>query len=103
MSLFNKERLTAWARIWQEKTVQGHAWWPQWPLQQSSLHRGIQSDRTVQGHWFRAALEVLQNPTSKPSALLSTVVANNSPHPVVQRATSDLQVSLQILSGLINC
>lgn len=50
-----------------KKPVQGHAWWPFWPLQHFSLGRAIQPDRTVQGHLFRAAL--LQNPTSKPSVL----------------------------------
>lgn len=51
----------------EKKPVQGHAWWPFWPLQHFSLGRAIQPDRTVQEHLFRAAL--LQNPTSKPSVL----------------------------------
>lgn len=51
----------------EKNPLQGHAWWPFWPLQHFSLSRAIQSDRTVQGHLFRVAL--LQNPTNKPYVL----------------------------------
>lgn len=47
--------------------VQGHDWWPLWPLQHFSLGRAIQPDRTVQGYLFSAAL--LWNPTSKAAVL----------------------------------
>lgn len=81
--------------------MQGHAWWPFWPLQHFSLGRAIQPDRTVQGHLFRAAL--LQNPTSKPSVLTECNHSKQLPCTQQCNGHSNLYVSPWILTGLKKC